>query len=143
MKVFQRFFRYINPKIDPDVQHHMDRYSMRSIYYASIAVFVVETLLFLYALLTNLGSMNQSVITSLISVGSCVVMCFVASLLSSWSLRKKNLSQRTDDYYSILAVSDLDQYDKEFGEATVFQSADTFETEYDPDDDFEFDDPES
>ena len=59
------------------------------------------------------------------------------------SLRKKNLSQRTDDYYSILAVSDLDQYDKEFGEATVFQSADTFETEYDPDDDFEFDDPES
>ena len=143
MKVFQRFFRYINPKIDPDVQHHMDRYSMRSIYYASIAVFVVETLLFLYALLTNLGSMNQSVITSLISIGSCVVMCFVASLLSSWSLRKKNLSQRTDDYYSILAVSDLDQYDKEFGEATVFQSADTFETEYDPDDDFEFDDPES
>ena len=67
---------------------------MRSIYYASIAVFVVETLLFLYALLTNLGSMNQSVITSLISVGSCVVMCFVASLLSSWSLRKKNLSHK-------------------------------------------------
>ena len=88
MKVFQRFYRYINPKIDPDVQHHMDRYSMRSIYYASIAVFVVETLLFLYALLTNLGSMNQSVISSLISVGSCVVMCFIASLLSSWSLRK-------------------------------------------------------
>ena len=64
----------------------MDRYSMRSIYYASIAVFVVETLLFLYALLTNLGSMNQSVITSLISVGGCVVMCFVASLFSAWSL---------------------------------------------------------
>ena len=67
---------------------------MRSIYYASIAVFVVETLLFLYALLSNLGSMNQSVITSLISIGSCVVMCFVASLLSSWSLRKKNLSHK-------------------------------------------------
>ena len=94
MKVFRRFYRYINPVIDPEVQHHMDRYSMRSIYYASIAVFVVETLLFLYALLTNLGSMNQSVISSLISIGSCVVMCFVASLLSSWSLRKKNLSHK-------------------------------------------------
>ena len=56
------------------------------------------------------------------------------------SLKKKNLTQRTDEYYSILAVADLNQYDKDFGEATVFNSADTFETEYDPDDDFEFED---
>ncbi len=94
MKVLQRFFKYINPKIDPDVQHHMDRYSMRSIYFASIAVFIVETLLFLYALLTNLGTINRSLFISLLSVGSCVVMCFVASLLSAWSLRKKNLGHK-------------------------------------------------
>ena len=94
MKVLQRFFRYINPKIDPDVQHHMDRYSMRSIWYASVAVFVVEALLFLYALLANLGSMSRSAITSLISVGACVVMCFAVSRLSAWSLRKKDLSHR-------------------------------------------------
>lgn len=56
------------------------------------------------------------------------------------SLKKKNLTQRTEDYYSILAVADLNQYDKDFGETTVFNSADTFETEYDPDDDFEFED---
>lgn len=56
------------------------------------------------------------------------------------SLKKKNLTQRTDEYYSILAVADLNQYDKDFGETTVFNSADTFETEYDPDDDFEFED---
>ena len=67
---------------------------MRSIYYASIAVFVVESLLFLYAFLTNLGSLNRSVVVSLISVGCCVAMCFVASLLSAWSLRKKNLSHK-------------------------------------------------
>ena len=94
MKVLRRFYRYINPVIDPDVQHHMDRYSMRSIYYASIAVFAVETLLFLYAFLTSLGSLNRSAVVSLISVGCCVVMCFAASLLSAWSLRKKNLGRR-------------------------------------------------
>ena len=59
------------------------------------------------------------------------------------SLKKKKLSQNTDDYYSILAVEDLAQYDKDYGEPTVFYSGDTFETEYDPDDDFEFDDPNS
>jgi len=89
MKVFQRFCRYVNPDLDPDVQRMMDRYSMRSIRYASMAVFVVEALLFLYGLLTSLGAMNRSAITSLICVGSCVVMCFVASRLSVWLLRQK------------------------------------------------------
>lgn len=59
------------------------------------------------------------------------------------SLQKKKLPPETDDYYSILAVDDLIEYDKEYGEATVFYSGDTFETEYDPDDDFEYDDPDS
>ena len=56
------------------------------------------------------------------------------------SLRKKNRTQKTENYYSILSVQDLDKYDHDFGESTVFYSGDTFETEYDPDDDFEFDD---
>ena len=56
------------------------------------------------------------------------------------SLQKKNLTQNTEDYYTILSVDDLEQYEKEYGEPTVFYSGDTFETEYDPDDDFEFDD---
>ncbi len=94
MEVFQKYYRYINPKIDPDVQHHMDRYSMRSIRYASIAVCAVEALLFLYVLLVNMGSINRSLITSLISIGACVVMCFAAALLSSWSLRNKNLGHK-------------------------------------------------
>lgn len=59
------------------------------------------------------------------------------------SLRKKKRPLQTEDYYSILTVEDLEQYDQEFGEPTVFYSGDTFETEYDPDDDFEFDDSES
>lgn len=59
------------------------------------------------------------------------------------ALKKKNLTLRTGDYYSILAVEDLDRYEKEFGEPTVFYSGDTFEAEYDPDEDFEFEDPEA
>ncbi|MBO4419754.1 MAG: AI-2E family transporter [Oscillospiraceae bacterium] len=58
------------------------------------------------------------------------------------ALRKKKRSLQTEDYYSILTVEDLAKYDQEFGEPTVFYSGDTFETEYDPDDDFEFDDSE-
>ena len=59
------------------------------------------------------------------------------------SLRKKKRPLLTEDYYSILTVEDLEKYDQEFGEPTVFYSGDTFETEYDPDDDFEFDDTDS
>ena len=59
------------------------------------------------------------------------------------SLQKKNLPEKSDEYYSILSVEDLEDYDKEFGEPTVFYSGDTFETEYDPDDDFEFDDSDA
>ena len=57
------------------------------------------------------------------------------------TLRKKELPEETKAYYSILAVEDLTKHEMEFGEATVFQSGDSFETEYDPDEDFEYDDP--
>ena len=59
------------------------------------------------------------------------------------ALQKKKHTQQTEGYYSILAVDDLSKYDEDFGEPTVFYSGDTFTTEYDPDDDFEFDDSES
>ena len=57
------------------------------------------------------------------------------------ALKKKELPEGTDEYYSILAVEDLEKSDKESGETAVFYSGDSFETEYDPDDDFEYDDP--
>ena len=58
------------------------------------------------------------------------------------SLQKKNLPVRTDLYYTIETVEDLEKYQKEFAESTVFYSGDSFETEYDPDDDIEYDGPE-
>ena len=58
------------------------------------------------------------------------------------SLKKKELPEATDAYYSIRTVSDLEEYEREVGEPTVFYSGDTYETEYDPDEDFEFDDPD-
>lgn len=58
------------------------------------------------------------------------------------SLRKKNKPLNTEVYYDIVTVADLGQYRKEFGEPTVFFSEDTFDTEYDPDDDFEYFDAE-
>lgn len=56
------------------------------------------------------------------------------------ALQKKQLPMDTDKYYSILAVEDLKKHEQEFGAPTVFQSGDSFEEEYDPDDDFEYDD---
>ena len=58
------------------------------------------------------------------------------------ALRKKKRTLNTDHYYSILTVQDLEKYDKEYQDSTVFQSGDTFDTEYDPDDDIEYDAPE-
>ena len=54
------------------------------------------------------------------------------------ALRKKNKPLSTEVYYDIVTVADLGQYRREFGEPTVFFSEDTFDTEYDPDDDFEY-----
>ncbi len=55
------------------------------------------------------------------------------------SLSKKNLPIKTELYYTLQTVEDLEQHQKEFGEATVFYSGDTFDTEYDPDEDIEYD----
>lgn len=58
------------------------------------------------------------------------------------ALKKKGRTLDTDAYYSIMAVSDLNQYKKEFGEPTVFFSEDTYDTEYDTDEDLEYFDPD-
>lgn len=58
------------------------------------------------------------------------------------ALRKKGRPLATEHYYDILTVSDLDKYRREFGEPTVFFSQDTFETEYDAEDDFGYFDPD-
>ena len=57
-------------------------------------------------------------------------------------LQKKRHPLQTDLYYSIVAVEDLSEYEKEFGEATVFYSEDTFDTEYDPEEDVEYENPD-
>lgn len=56
------------------------------------------------------------------------------------ALEKKSHPTDTDRYYSIVTVSDLERYSKEFDSPTVFYSEDTFDTEYDPDDDIEYSD---
>lgn len=56
------------------------------------------------------------------------------------SLKKKKLTTKTDAYYNIITVSDLDAYDETFSHSTVVYSEDTFESEYDPDTDMEIDD---
>lgn len=59
------------------------------------------------------------------------------------SLSKKKRTLDTEDYYSILTVEDLEKHEQEFGEPAAFYSGESYETEYDPDDDFEFEDSES
>ena len=75
----------------------------------------------------------------LLGVPVFTIVYTLASQAINNSLHKKHLSEETGDYYSILTVADLQQHEKDYGEATVFYSGDTFETEYDPDDDFEYD----
>ena len=59
------------------------------------------------------------------------------------SLTKKKLPLPSELYYTIRAVEDLEGYQKDFAESTVFYSADSFDTEYDPDEDIEYDDPDA
>lgn len=54
------------------------------------------------------------------------------------SLRKKKKPLDTEAYYGILTVADLGKYKQEFGEPTVFFSEDTFDTEYDPDEEYAY-----
>ena len=70
-----------------------------------------------------------------------VIYALISQSISN-SLERKNLPVKTDCYYSIFTVEDLEAYNQEFQESTVFNSADTFETEYDPDDEIEYDESE-
>ncbi len=70
-----------------------------------------------------------------------VIYALISQSISN-SLERKNLPVKTDCYYSIFTVEDLEAYNQEFHESTVFNSADTFETEYHPDDEIEYDESE-
>lgn len=56
------------------------------------------------------------------------------------ALRKKQRTTNTQSYFDIVTVSDLDLHPDELENQTVFYSEDTYDTEYEPDDDIEFSD---
>lgn len=56
------------------------------------------------------------------------------------ALKKKKRTTNTQSYFDIVTVSDLDRHPDEIDNQTVFYSEDTYDTEYDPDDDIEFSD---
>ena len=58
------------------------------------------------------------------------------------AVRKKRHPTDTTLYYSIQTVEDLRQYEQEFGESTVFYSEDNFDTEYDPEEETEYENPD-
>lgn len=66
-----------------------------------------------------------------------VIYTLIAQAVNS-ALKKKKQPLDTDAYYRIFAVEDLELYRKDFEESTVFYSGDTYDVEYDPDDDFEY-----
>lgn len=70
-----------------------------------------------------------------------VIYTLIAQAVNS-ALKKKKQPLETDAYYRIVTVEDLELYRKEFEESTVFYSGDTYEVEYDPDDDFEYELPD-
>lgn len=66
-----------------------------------------------------------------------VIYTLIAQAVNS-SLKKKKQPLETEAYYRILTVEDLELYRRDYQDATVFYSGDTYEVEYDPDDDFEY-----
>jgi predicted PurR-regulated permease PerM len=57
------------------------------------------------------------------------------------SVRKKELPEETEKYYPILEVNDLNKRDRDSGESVPDLDDESFETEYDPEEEFEFEDP--
>ena len=57
------------------------------------------------------------------------------------SVRKKELPEETEKYYPILEVNDLNKRDRDSGESIPNLDDESFETEYDPEEEFEFEDP--
>ena len=57
------------------------------------------------------------------------------------SVRKKELPEETEKYYPILEVNDLNKRDRDSGEPVPNLDDESFETEYDPEEEFEFEDP--
>lgn len=68
-----------------------------------------------------------------------VIYTLIAQAVNK-ALKKKNHTLDLEPYYDAVTVADIDRYRKDFQEPTVFASGDTFETVYDPDDEFEYED---
>ncbi len=97
MKLFGRFIRYLNPSVESKVLKDMDRRILRNIHIISSVVLLLESVLFFYIafiILSDLQGFDRGEITSLVSVGYCVVLCAVASFLSDRMLSAAELSHR-------------------------------------------------
>ena len=92
MKIFDRFFKYMNPQVDPKVTEDMDRRSLRSIHVISWIVLFLELAAFIVFLFTRSGNYDHEAFVSMASVCFSISMCALASFLSERMLRKEHLS---------------------------------------------------
>lgn len=95
MKLFQNFCRFWNPKVDPDVLRHTDRQSMRNIFYVAISILVIEAVLLINFLISRAGHFDRNAVISLVSVGYCILMCLLLSVISKRMLKNASLKHST------------------------------------------------
>lgn len=94
MQQFQRFLRYINPHVEPNVKQDIDRQSLRSIYGISLIFLFFEALSLVLYLAKNINHLDRDHLIRMICVGYCLTLCSVSALLSKKMLLNKNLPHR-------------------------------------------------
>ena len=103
MKTFDRFFKYMNPSVDPKVTEDMDRRSLRSIHVISWIVLFLELAAFIIFLFTRSGNYDHEAFVSMASVCFSISMCALASFLSERMLRKEQLPHSAFFIFKIAA----------------------------------------
>lgn len=102
MELFRKFFRYMNPSVDPDTVMDMDRQSIRNIYYVSLVLLCVESVTMALYLITHVGRFMQDFWISFLSVLFCIFCCVVCRVSSRKMLGNKFLKHDTFFAFKII-----------------------------------------
>ena len=102
MKLFRKFFRFMNPAVSPDVFRDIDRRSLKSIFTISIVVLLIEMLTLLLFFFSHAGQLDRNAAISLSTVGYSIFLCAFAAMIASRLLKDNTLPHLPFLFFKII-----------------------------------------
>ena len=89
----KRYFHYVNPDLNPDIEKEMDTASLKSIHMIALIGLIFEVLAAIVFFVSIGGKIDNNALISVVGISFSVILCIFSFYQSKFMLKKESISR--------------------------------------------------